>query len=100
MGRAPGATGCAVSGRPCEEHGRGRSMTDHEWALALTGHGPLRIRRKVAVAITDRARERQQEGRKDIAGRLRYLASEIGHGPELNHEFKHGRSTSDEAIRK
>lgn len=64
-------------------------MTDNEWGMALFGEGTAeivvdgrhtRLRYVVADAVSARARERQQEGRPDKAGLLRYIASEIERG--------------------
>ena len=61
-------------------------MTDNEFSLGL--HGGLertkdqniRLCHIVAEALSQRAKERQAEGRPDIAARLRWVASQLeGH---------------------
>lgn len=62
-------------------------MTDMEFDMGLTGSiartidGQTRLCNLVAEGLRVRAKERQTEGRPDIAGRLRYLAGKIdSHG--------------------
>lgn len=58
-------------------------MTEHEFNQGLHGDlsrtqdGKTRLCYLVAEGISQRAKERQVEGRPDIAGRLRWLASQL-----------------------
>ena len=62
-------------------------MTDMEFDMGLTGSiartkdGRTRLCNLVAEGLRVRAKERQADGRPDIAGRLRYLAGKLdSHG--------------------
>jgi hypothetical protein len=61
-------------------------MTDNEFGQGLTGSiartkdQKTRLCHIVAEGLSQRAKERQAEGRPDIAGRLRWVASQLdGH---------------------
>ena len=80
-------------------------MTDNQFSLGLladpahTQDGRDRLRYIVADALRERAKERQAEGRPDVAGRLRWAAGRLDAGLPITKRVMRKLRADVEAVR-